>query len=341
MRTAGEPLVASPTRMNPDAFAARHWYARTGLSTALLPLALVFGALAGARRAAYRSGWLRAARLPVPVVVVGNLIVGGAGKTPLVLWLVAQLCARGRRPGILSRGYQGLNRVPRPVTPGGDPLLSGDEPLLLAERSGVPVWIGRDRAAAGRALLAAHPDCDVLVCDDGLQHYALARDVEIAVEDARGAGNGRLLPAGPLREPLSRRVDATVCNGATRAGTWSMQLAARGFHALHAPQREVPIETLRELRLHAVAGIGNPARFFDQLTQLGLRFVAHAFADHHHYRPEELRFEACDAILMTEKDAVKCRAFGRTDLYALRVDAVLDAALIDFIETRLHGSPTA
>lgn len=327
--------------MRGDAFVARHWYRRTLLSTLLTPVALVFAALTALRRTAYRRGVLRSQRLPVPVVIVGNLIVGGAGKTPLVLWLVEQLRMRGWRPGILSRGYQGSNRIPRQVVTGDDPAQAGDEPVLLAERSGVPVWIGRDRVAAGEALLAAHPECDVLVCDDGLQHYALARDVEIAVEDARGLGNGRLLPAGPLREPASRRVDATVTNGVARPGAWTMRTEARRLYPVHAPEQTLEEAALHGLRLHAVAGIGNPARFFEQLERLGLRFVAHAFPDHHRYRAEDLRFDQCDAILMTEKDAVKCRAFGRADLVALRIEAVVDPALADLIETRLHGSPTA
>ncbi|HEY9380907.1 MAG TPA: tetraacyldisaccharide 4'-kinase, partial [Burkholderiales bacterium] len=254
---------------------------------------------------------------------------------------VAQLRARGWRPGILSRGYQGQNETPRAVLPGTDPIEAGDEPALLAERSGVPVWIGRRRVAAGRALLAAHPQCNVLVCDDGLQHYALARDFEIAVEDERGLGNRWLLPAGPLREPASRRVDATVTNGTQRPGAYAMRFDAAAFYPVHDPARSVSLGDLRAKRLHAVAGIGNPERFFRQLEALGLRFVAHAFPDHHRYRAEDLRFDDCDTVLMTEKDAVKCRAFGRTDLVALRIEAVVDPALADLIETRLHGSATA
>jgi tetraacyldisaccharide 4'-kinase len=327
--------------MRGDAFVARHWYGRTMLSAGLVPLSLLFGGVTALRRVAYRRGVLSAHRLPVPVVIVGNLVVGGAGKTPLVLWLVQQLRRRGWRPGILSRGYRGSNGVPRQVMIGDDPAQAGDEPLLLAERSGVPVWIGRDRVAAGRALLAAHPQCNVIVCDDGLHHYALARDVEIAVEDGRGLGNGRLLPAGPLREPPSRRVDATVANGVARSGAWTMRTEARALYPVHAPAQTLEVPVLQGLRLHAVAGIGNPARFFEQLERLGLRFVAHAFPDHYRYRADDLRFDQCDAILMTEKDAVKCRAFGRTDLVALRIEAVVDPDLADFIETRLHGSPTA
>lgn len=322
-------------------FAHRLWYRHSPLALLLVPFSLLFGLVAAARRVAYRRGVLKRERLAVPVIVVGNLVAGGAGKTPLVLWLVAQLDARGWRPGILSRGYQGQNDTPRAVSPGADPAEVGDEPALLAERSGVPVWIGRHRVAAGRALLAAHPECNVLVCDDGLQHYALARDFEIAVEDERGLGNGRLLPAGPLREPASRHVDATVANGIQRAGAYAMRFDAAGFYPIHDPEQSVSLGDLRAQRLHVVAGIGNPERFFRQLEALDLRFVAHAFPDHHRYRAEDLRFDACDTVLMTEKDAVKCRAFGRTDLVALRIEAVVDPALVDLIETRLHGSATA
>lgn len=327
-------------RRHAESLAQRVWYRPSPLSTALLPLSLVFGLVAGARRCAYRRGWRKAERLPVPVIVVGNLVAGGAGKTPLVLWLVEQLRVRGWRPGILSRGYQGKNERPTAVQPGADPSRVGDEPALLAERAGVPVWIGRRRAQAGRALLAAHPECNVLVCDDGLQHYALARDFEIAVEDERGHGNGRLLPAGPLREPATRRVDATVVNGGGRAGAYAMRLEPAGFYAVH-DGRPVSVEELRGKRLHAVAGIGHPARFFRQLEALGLQCAPHAFPDHHRYRAADLQFADCDAVLMTEKDAVKCRGFGRTDLVALRVEAVVDPALADLIETRLHGSAPA
>ena len=174
-------------------FPERHWYRLSWLSALLAPLSLVFGAAVGVRRFTYRAGWRRIERLPVPVVVIGNLVAGGTGKTPLVLWLAEALRARGFRPAIVSRGYGGANEQPCEVAIGGDAVRYGDEPLLLAERSGVPVWIGRDRASAARAAIAAHPDRDLVICDDGLQHYALARDFEIAVEDERGYGNGLLL----------------------------------------------------------------------------------------------------------------------------------------------------
>jgi tetraacyldisaccharide 4'-kinase len=314
------------------AFPERHWYRRSALSAALWPLSLAFGAGVAARRALYRAGVLAADRLPVPVVVVGNRVVGGAGKTPLALWIAQALARRGRRPGIVSRGYGGAEAGPAEVPPGGDWRRYGDEPILLAEARVAPVWIGRRRAAAARAMLAAHPDCDVVLSDDGLQHYALARDVEIAVVDARGDGNGFLLPAGPLREPASRRVDAIVGHGAP--GDYAMCLEPAGFVRV-ADGAAVAVETLRGRRLHAVAGIGHPQRFFDTLASLGLEFTPHAFPDHHDYAPGELDFPGCDAVLMTEKDAVKCRVPGRDDLVALRVAARVDEALADFITARI------
>jgi len=321
-----------------SSFPERHWYRRSWLSLALAPLAFAFGAAVRARRRAFLAGWLRADRLPVPVVVVGNLVAGGTGKTPLALWLVEALRTRGLVPGIVSRGYRGANEVPREVPPGGSAERFGDEPVLLAERSGAPVWIGRDRAAAGRALLAARPACDVLVCDDGLQHYRLARDFEIAVEDERGWGNGLLLPAGPLREPASRPVDAVVLNGAPpRAGAFAMRLEPAGFRRVAAPGAAVAVDALRGKRLHAVAGIGNPRRFFATLEALGLAFTPHAFPDHHPFAARDLDYPDCDAVVMTEKDAVKCRRFARDDLLALRVEARVDDRLADSIAARIRG----
>jgi tetraacyldisaccharide 4'-kinase len=313
-------------------FPARHWYRLSPLSIVLVPLALVFGLIVRVRRFAYRAGWLRSERLRVPVVVVGNLTVGGAGKTPLVLWLERELRRRGFRPGIVSRGYGGARDSPAAVPKGGDPARYGDEPVLLAERAGAPVWIGADRAAAARALLAAHPDCDVIVLDDGLQHYRIARDVEIAVEDERGHGNGLLLPAGPLREPASRPVDATVVNGApARPGTFAMQLVPAGLYALDGTGRRIDPRELAGKRVHAVAGIGNPARFFATLAQMGIAAEPHAFPDHHAFTAPDLAFADADLVVMTEKDAVKCARLGAGSLAALRVDAEVDAKLAELV----------
>jgi tetraacyldisaccharide 4'-kinase len=328
--------------MTESEFAARHWYRLSPLSVLLYPLSLVFRLAVAVRRLAFRLGALPSARAAVPVIVVGNLTVGGTGKTPLVLALVEALRARGLRPGILSRGYGGASASPRQVAAGDDPGLSGDEPVLLAERSGCPVWVGADRVAAARALVAAHPECSVILCDDGLQHYRLRRDFEIAVEDERGAGNGLLLPAGPLREPESRRVDATVVNcGEPGRGKFAMRLIASGLYRVgDAPARLLPSD-LAGKRLHAVAGIGNPGRFFATLSRMGLAFSPHPFPDHHAFAAGDLQFPDCDLVLMTEKDAVKCRRFGRRDLVAVRVEAEVDPALAELILERIRGRAPA
>ena len=333
--------AARPTFLA-SGFAARHWYRLSVVSLLLFPLSLVFRLVVALRRLLFRVGALPSVRLHVPVIIVGNLTVGGTGKTPLILALSGALRTRGMRPGILSRGHGGTERGPRVVSEGDDVVQIGDEPLLLAERSGCPVWIGADRAAAARALLAAHPRCDVILCDDGLQHYRLQRDFEIAVEDERGFGNGLLLPAGPLREPAGRRVDATVVNGAeAKPGAFHMRLAPAGLYRVDGPRAPFPQSELSGKKLHAVAGIGNPERFFEGLSRMGLAFSAHPFPDHHAFRVADLEFADCDFVLMTEKDAVKCRHFGRRDLIAVRVEAELDPALAELILERIHGLAAA
>jgi tetraacyldisaccharide 4'-kinase len=321
----------------------RHWQRITPLSAALYPVSLVFRAFAALRRAAYRKGLLRVTRLRAPVVIVGNITVGGTGKTPLVLWLAGFLREKGLHPGIVSRGYGVPAAEPRAVAAAASAAQTGDEPLLLAQRSRSPVWIGANRVAAAQALLAAHPACDVIVSDDGLQHYALARDVEIAVVDgARGLGNGLLLPAGPLREPPSRlrTVDAVVVHGTPAAQApagLALSLEGAEFHNLLNPEHVVGPGHFQRRRVHAVAGIGNPARFFSHLEALGLGFQAHAFADHHRYSAADLAFADCDAVVMTEKDAVKCAPFAHETHWALRVDARPDPELGELILRKLKA----
>jgi len=323
-------------------FASRHWYRLSPVSILLYPVSLAFRFLVFLRRLLYRVGVLPQHRLRVPVIVVGNLTVGGTGKTPLILSLAEFLRQRGLRPGIVSRGYGSARSEPRPVRAEDDAGDAGDEPLLLATRSGCPVWVGASRVAAARALLTAHGDCNVILCDDGLQHYGLRRDFEIAVEDERGHGNELLLPAGPLREPAGRRVDATVVNGPeARPGSYRMRLRPSGFFRVGGDAAPVSRSELSGKRLHAVAGIGNPDRFFAQLSGMGLAFVVHPFPDHHRFEPADLDFPDCDLVLMTEKDAVKCRHLGRRDLVAARVDAELDPALTELILKRIHGRAPA
>lgn len=333
----------------------QYWYRISPLHLVLWPLSLAFAALAALRRLLYRAGVLAVTRLPVPVIVAGNINVGGTGKTPLVIWLAQLLRERGYHPGVVCRGYGGSAGTPQRAAAGSDPGVIGDEAVLLARRCGCPVWAGARRAAAARALLAAHPECDALISDDGLQHYALARDVEIAVIDGeRGFGNGMLLPAGPLREPLQRlaRVDALVVNGAAlfpRAmlpsgmPTFEMTLGGRTFYDLLNPARQAGPEHFARQRVHAVAGIGNPRRFFNHLRELGISFTGHPFPDHHEFEAADFACADADAVLMTEKDAVKCEQFGSEKFWALRIDAEFDLALGELILRKLgkqiqHGS---
>lgn len=336
----------------------RLWF-RKHLSLLLLPLlpfSWLFRCIVTFRRFLFRYGFLRSFSLPVPVIVVGNLTVGGSGKTPLVLWLVERLRERGWRPGVISRGYGGSAQRILAVTPEADAAAVGDEPLLLARRSGVPVFVGRDRVAAGKALLAAHPECDVVVSDDGLQHYRLARAAEVVVFDGRGAGNGQLLPAGPLREPLRRLAQATalVLNGdagdpagqGTGVPRFRMRLAGQRFEDVNDRQRTCTVAELRGRALHAVAGIGDPSRFFAQLAAMGLEFSAHPFPDHHVYRVEDFPFADAGVLLMTEKDAVKCCGLTLPEAWVLPVDACLDNApdgrpLLDTILEKLNGRTPA
>jgi tetraacyldisaccharide 4'-kinase len=315
-----------------------HWYRISPLHLLLYPLSLLFRFLSALRRLLYRSGILSSVRLPVPVIVVGNISVGGTGKTPLTLCLVQQLIENGYHPGIVSRGYtKGGNtcRLPRQVSVDDMADEVGDEPLLMAQRALCPVWVGRDRPAAARALLEAHPECDVILSDDGLQHYRLQRDVEIVVVDgARRFGNGLLLPAGPLREPLSRLGEATavVVNGGSTSGNeYAMHLEGKRFYNLLNPEIVAAPEAFAGQRLHAIAGIGHPQRFFKHLAHLGLESQSHPFPDHHRYTAHDIGFDDADAILMTEKDAVKCVSFANERCWVLRVDAQVSPALPQLI----------
>lgn len=320
------------------------WQHKTWLSLLLLPLSWFYCVLMGLRRAAYGLGPLRS--LPVPVIIVGNITVGGTGKTPLVLWLASWLQEQAWRPAIVSRGYGGQARPwSRRVQPGADAREVGDEPLLLAQRSGVPVIVDRRRRRAAMNAVVAM-GCDIVISDDGLQHLALPRDVEIAVIDGvRRLGNGRCLPAGPLREPAwrLRQVDIIVVNGEPRAPISSiltpleigMRLAPQAWINLAQPERRVALADWQARTVHAIAGIGHPQRFFDTLQELGLDVIAHAFPDHHDYGVKDIVFDDDVAVVMTEKDAVKCRRMlgdlgDRAQRYwYLSVTAEPDALLSD------------
>lgn len=313
----------------------------------LLPIGWLFFLGAAVRRYLYAAGILASEALPVPVIVIGNIVAGGSGKTPLVIWLARALRAAGRRPGIVSRGYGREGDGVREVGAGATAIEVGDEPLLISRRAGCPVFVGRDRAAAARALRAAHPECNVILADDGLQHYRLGRDLEIAVCDRRGALNGWPLPAGPLREPLSRlrTVDAVVLNGRCTAAVpgvpvFGMELEGTTLYRLDDPSQTCAPAHLAGKQLHAVAGIGDPQRFFDHLDALGLACQNHAFPDHHRYAADELP-RAGDAIVTTEKDAVKFPADLQLPVWVLPVEARIAPDLAQFVVERINGRPPA
>jgi tetraacyldisaccharide 4'-kinase len=334
---------------------------RRSFSVLLTPLSTVFGASAALRRRRYLNTPDNAERMPVPVVVIGNLTVGGSGKTPLVIALIEALRIEGYTPGVISRGYGGRDTRSRTTIAAVDPVpfdaaeRLGDEAVLIAKRTGAPVFVGRDRPEVARTLLAAHRGVDVLLSDDGLQHYALARNFEIAVFDARGAGNGRLLPAGPLREPLTRlgEVDAIVLNGletpvpelpdgvALTRAPFHMELVPGDAYRVNDPTTTRPLDSFRGRRLTAAAGIGNPQRFFEMLRGLGLSFHRMPLDDHHRYRSNPFERRNSEAVLMTEKDAVKCARFEESRMWAVPVTAKIDPALVEAILGHIGGSKAA
>ncbi len=344
--------MTSPSSL--ESTLSRAWLRRGPLACALWPLSLLFRMLAALRARLFRAGLLKSARLPVPVVVVGNIFIGGTGKTPLTIWLAEALRDAGFTPGIVSRGHGGEGSAPEPVGPDASARQVGDEPLLIARRTGCPVVVGRRRAEAGRALLAAHPGVDVLIADDGLQHYALRRDVEIVLFDARGVGNGWLLPAGPLREPPSRRRDFTVVNAAeitpalaaaVGGHPYRMRLAGTWAERLALPAARVPLEYFAGRRVAAAAGIGNPGRFFAMLRGAGLDLEELPLPDHYDFLDDPFRQVDADVILITEKDAVKCGQIEnlKSDprLWVVPVTAHIDAALAEQIVEKCRGRSTA
>ncbi|TXH96394.1 MAG: tetraacyldisaccharide 4'-kinase [Rheinheimera sp.] len=328
----------------------RSWYQKFGWSWLLLPLSLLFWLLSALRRQAFRLGLKTQQRLRVPVVVVGNISVGGTGKTPVTLRLCELLQAHGWRPGIISRGYGVKLRAPRLVQPEDSPAECGDEPVLLARRSGCPVVIYPDRVKGGEFLLS-NSVCDVIICDDGLQHYALKRDLEIILIDAsRGLGNGLLLPAGPLREGAWRLAQAEIVltNGVLSQGQpqpdvqqdWRLAGTVSGSFYLQ-PGEPVPLVRSeaaldRAVPVQLISGIGNPRRFVTTVQNSGFQVAGSVwFADHHPFTADELA-SMPTPLLMTEKDAVKCQAFAKPGWFYLPVQAVLPADVENFILERLR-----
>jgi tetraacyldisaccharide 4'-kinase len=326
------------------------WRTRSWLAVLWLPAGLLFQAISSLRRLAFHKHWLASRKLGVPVIVVGNIAVGGSGKTPVVIWLCAALRRRGWHPGILSRGYGGTARIPTAVTPESSPTTVGDEPVLLARRTGCPLWIGSDRAAVGAALLAAHPEVNILVTDDGLQHYRLQRDAEIVVLDEAILGNLWPMPAGPLREPPARLANANLLidNGPLSPALLArlpplrhaaMQLEPGRFYRLANQAETCTAAAFGAQATHAIAGIGHPERFFETLRTLGITLASsRGLPDHHALTTADLSVPAGEVLLLTEKDAVKCPSPAPDNVWVLPVEARIDDAALDDLLEPLHGS---
>ena len=325
----------------------RHWRSRGAIAWLLWPASLVFGLVVLFRRLFFRLRLLKSHAIGIPVIVVGNLTAGGSGKTPLVLRIAEILREHHWQPGIVSRGYGGSAQQPAEATIASDPDEVGDEPMLLARRSGCPVWVAPERVQACLALRAQHPECNVIITDDGLQHYALRRDIEICVVDGRGFGNGFLQPAGPLREPPSRlrSVDAVAVNGAGDApglmGGYRMSLEGEKLVRFTDARDVRAAKSFAGQRVHAVAGIGDPKRFFLQLARFGLKVVPHPFPDHHRFSAADFEFGDGDPVVMTEKDAVKCKRFAQAHYWVFPVSASLDPAFERWLLGKLSGSKAA
>ncbi len=319
----------------------RAWYQGGVVSRLLWPLGALFCGVVQLRRWTYGTGWLASDAAPVPVVIVGNITVGGTGKTPLVAWLARHLLERGYRPGVLTRGYRGeAVEWPQFVTADASAAHVGDEALLLARRSGCPVVAGPDRGDDVRYLLE-RAECDIILSDDGMQHYGLKRDVEIAVIDGqRGLGNRLCLPAGPLREPVSRlhEVDLVIVNG-TDKGRYPFAFQMQPTMAVNVkdPRITRPLDEFRGRTVTAVAGIGNPGRFFDGLRGKGLDVEGHAFPDHHPFRQEDLAPFGDGPLLMTEKDAVKCESWAADDWWYVAVELDVEPAFVAQLDLILEG----
>lgn len=327
------------------------WYKVSPWHILLFPLTVIFALLSFIRRFLYRHHKIQSITVPVPVIVVGNITVGGSGKTPVVIWLTEGLKAHGYKPGIISRGYKGTIDTVAEVKATSLAEDIGDEPLLLKWRTNVPVFVSPDRPLAANALLDTYRDTNVIISDDGMQHYPLHRDIEIAVIDGqRGFGNGLLLPSGPLREPVSRlkHVDFTIINGQAAAkhmpaGAIPMTLTGDTLYQLNNHEIKKSIKDFSKQKVHAIAGIGNPKRFFDHLQYHGLIVEEHSFPDHHAFKAADLALPGHEPILMTEKDAVKCQGFSNDRCWVMPIDARLPTDFeqhILMLLGRIHGSKT-
>lgn len=308
------------------AFVENIWYTDHPLGLLLLPVSWLYILFVKLRRWCYRSGVIAVKRLETPIIIVGNITVGGTGKTPLVIWLVEYFKAKGFRPGVIGRGYAGKpSKKPQQVQADSNPFTVGDEPVLIARNTGCPVAVSVQRQRAAAALIK-HCGCNLILSDDGLQHYALGRDIEIAVIDGhRRFGNGYCLPAGPLRETISRleTVDFVIGKHIADGNEYRMDYVYRDLVSVCDQNRQLPIEAFRGKSVHAIAGICNPDHYFAYLSKHGLNIIVHKFADHHRYSTNDINFNDGLPVVMTEKDAVKCTDFADERHWYLPIRAAL------------------
>lgn len=320
------------------------WYKKSLSVYLLLPVSWFFYLVVLTRRWLYQVGIFKSTKFSVPVLIVGNITLGGTGKTPLVIYLAKLLKEKGYSPGIVSRGYGGkANKNPQVVRTESTPDQVGDEPLLIAKHTECPVFICANRVAAVKKMII-EADCNIIISDDGMQHYALDRQIEISVVDSeRKFGNGFLLPAGPLREPISRlkKVDFIVINGMSKdlklaAPVYQMELKPSKIYNLIDPQKTLPLDQVNQ-PVHAVAGIGNPQRFFETLRSLGLNIIEHVYPDHHQFQLSDFHFNDQFPVVMTEKDSVKCKKFNKENFWYLPVEAKVEIAFINKLLEKCAG----
>ena len=328
----------------PDDFINDVWYSRHIVSLLLLPFSWLYSLIVLLRRICYQTGLLAVNQIDAPVIIVGNISVGGTGKTPLVIWLAKYFKQKGFKPGIISRGYGGKpSKKPQQVRADSNPVVVGDEPVLIAKNTGCPVAIATQRRRAAEELLD-HCSCNLIICDDGLQHYSLDRDIEIAVIDGqRRFGNGRCLPAGPLREPVSRlgSFDLVVSKNIAGRHEFKMEYIYSEPRSIAEPNQTLSIEEWSGKNVHAIAGIGNPDRFFAYLRNRKIKIIMHEYPDHYVYREEDICFDDGLPVVMTEKDAVKCVPFASVQHWYLPIKANLPETftyrLDSFMKDILNG----
>ena len=322
----------------------RIWYENHPASYFLLPASWLYSLVVKLRNILYASGFFETHYVSVPVIIVGNITAGGSGKTPFVIWLSKYLSENGYTPGVISRGYgRKSNLKVQQIRHDSDPEFVGDEPILIARRTGMPVAVASDKYEAANQLVNI-ANCDVLICDDGLQHLAIGRNLEIAIIDGdREFGNNHLLPAGPLREPVSRltTVDMLISKSKKYQNSHLMNYEYGGLVQLTNPGNNISIEKFKNQEIHLVSGIANPDRFHAFFKDHHINVTKHIFPDHYNYRVEDINFDDDKPIVMTEKDAIKCAKFARDNMWYLpvkvRFDDVFHHRIKTLIREKIYG----